>query len=69
MSENVWIMQSTLWAMSQDRAARELPRWTKAWWRKALEIYLGRGGKVQEDESEVDEFTSADPDNRAFAMG
>jgi len=69
MSENVWIMQPTLWALAQDRAARALPRWTKAWWRKALEIYLDRGGKVQEDESANDEFNSAASDNRSAAMG
>jgi len=44
MSETVWIMQVTLWALAQDRAARELPRWTRAWWRKALQIYLDRWG-------------------------
>jgi len=61
-------MQAQLWALAQDRAARDLPRWTKAWWRKAFEIYLDRGGRVQEDEVE-NEFTHADPDNRALAMG
>jgi len=69
MSETVWIMQHKLWALAQDRAANELPRWTRAWWRKALEIYTNRGGRVQEDESEVDGQSSPDPDNRVAAMG
>jgi len=62
-------MQSSLWAFSQDRAARDLPRWTKAWWRKVLEIYLSRGGKVREDEHITHEFEGSDPDNRLIDVG
>jgi len=69
MSDTVWIGQSGLWAHAQDRAARERPRWTQAWWRKVLEIYLERGGKVLEDENIRDDPESPESDHRSVEVG
>ena len=44
MHDIVWISQPSLWAFSMDKAEKAFPRWTKAWWRKVLEIYLSKGG-------------------------
>lgn len=69
MNGVVWIIQSTLWAFAQDRAARDIPRWTRAWWRKVLEIYLEKGGKIQEDEYIGNESEDPESDHRSVDVG
>lgn len=55
MNDQAWVKQPNLWALAADRAAKDEPRWTKAFWRLALEIYTKLGGKLEEAEEEVSE--------------
>lgn len=52
-----WIVQPNLWALAMDRAARDLPKWTKAFWRKVSELYQRMGGTTLEGDDELPEDT------------
>lgn len=47
-----WIIQPLIWEHAADRAARELPKWTKAWWRRATEKYIELGGRFFEGDED-----------------
>lgn len=52
-----WIKSPALWTAATERAAKEKPRWTLAFWRRVQEIYTSIGGRFEEDE-EVPEPTT-----------
>lgn len=47
---SLWIRSPNLWSQAMDRAARDEPRWTTAFWRKVKLSYLKFGGKLINDE-------------------
>lgn len=55
MKDLSWIKKPNLWALAADKAAKEEPRWTRAFYRLALAIYQKLGGTLQETEEEVPE--------------
>jgi len=54
---SAWVRSPRLWATAMDRAAKELPRWTAAFWRKTLEVYHKAGGRLIENDRTVGEDT------------
>lgn len=48
MNQAVWVEHPRIWSFAADRAAKEIPRWTRAWWRQTAETYLKMGGKFFE---------------------
>lgn len=63
MTSEVWVKHPRAWAAAMDLAAKEYPRWTKAFWRKVGEIYDRVGGGYVEAEVTVDECVSRDSDD------
>ena len=55
MTTAAWISQPKLWERAQQKSEREEPKWTRAFWRKVLEIYLAAGGRLEEYEDEIED--------------
>lgn len=51
---DVWVKHPKLWAAAMDKAASDVPRYTKAFWRKVASLYEGLGGKYEETEVETE---------------
>jgi len=34
-----------------DKTARDVPKWTKAFWRRVVEIYERAGGRLMDDDT------------------
>jgi len=45
----VWVKSHALWKLAMRKASFKLPKFTKAFWRKVIEIYEKAGGKFLED--------------------
>jgi len=43
-----WIRSPQLWNLALKKAGLERPKWTDAFWRKAKELYLAMGGRLEE---------------------
>lgn len=51
---NAWVKHPKLWAAAMDKAANDLPRFTKAFWRRVSTFYQDLGGSYEEIESELE---------------
>lgn len=51
---DVWIKHQRLWALAMDKAGQTVPKWTKAFWKKAAEVYQELGGKLEEPQEEME---------------